>query len=105
MTDAILTVVDLAVLVAYLVAIPLAVLKGRPVLGLVGLVLFGSGAAISFAVFRQVREGAVEEWVWWLFALHGVAVAGLLVWAATRPALPGSRWDRRGERDEPGLPE
>lgn len=97
MADAVLTVVDLAVLAAYLVAIPLALLKGRPILALLGLVILGTGEAISFAVFRQVRDGGMDEWVWSLFALHGVAVAALLVWAAARPARPGSRWELRAK--------
>lgn len=68
-------------------------------MALVGLVVFGTGAAVSFTILRQVREGAIDDRVWWLFAFHGAAVAGLFVWAAMRPARPGSWWDRCSERE------
>lgn len=98
MTEAILALTDLVVMAAYVVAIALALLKGRPMVALLGLVVFVTGAAISFAIFQQVREGLIDDWVWWLFALHGAAVAGLLLWVAMRSARPGSWWDRRRER-------
>ncbi len=98
MMDALLLLLDLAVLAAYLVAIPICLLKGRPILALFGLVLFGTGAALSFNVFRLVREGVIEERIWWLLAVQGVTAAALLVWGAMRPPKHGSWWDRRRPR-------
>lgn len=89
------SILDSAVLLVFLVAAAVCLAKGRRVPALLGLISFGAGAAASFPIFRLVREGLADDWIWVTLAVQGAALAALVVWVAILPARPGSWWDRR----------
>lgn len=100
--ESLLSILDLFVLLAHCVVIPICFLKGRLWFGWFGLFMFGTGAALSFPLFRYVRDGLVDEWWQWVFIAQGLAVVVLLASIAVSAARPGSWWDRRDMQKSTG---
>lgn len=91
----VLSILDLAVLITHVIAIPVCFLKGRHGFAWFGLFMLGTGAALSFQTFRYVRDGLVDDWWQWLLNAQGLAVVAVLASIALSAAKPGSWWDRR----------
>ena len=87
----VLAAVDVLTLVAYAAAVPICFLKGKYAIGWFGVVMFASGAVLSFPLYQLYRDGHVAGWYWLLWSLQGVAIALLMVAMSRRPARPGSR--------------
>ena len=96
--ETLLSILDLIGLMAYLAVIPTCFLKGRNGFAWFGLIMFLTGAALSFQGFRYVRDGLVDDWWWLVFNAQGIAVLFLLASIALSAAKPGSWWDRRSDR-------
>ena len=89
------SLIDAISLVAWLVAIPICFLKGRVGFGWFGILMFGTGIALSLPVYRIARDGAAPEWWLWVFQAQGVVLLVLMITIASRRARFGSWWDRR----------
>lgn len=83
-------------LVVWLVAIPICFLKGRIGFGWFGILMFGTGVALSPPVYRIARDGDVPEWWLWVFRAQGLVLLVLMITIASGRARTGSWWDRRG---------
>ena len=95
--DVLVSLLDLVVLVVTLGCALLCLLKGRAAIGWFGLFMLGSGLALSFDLFRLLRDVEVDfegTWTWILWS-QKLAVAALLAYSSRAPGQAGSWWDRR----------
>ena len=100
MIESVVAIGDLIVVPLTVVAIVLCFRKGRTTAGWIGVAALAVGAVSSFPLFRFLRERDAEGW---LLAplLIGIAVLVFLGREARKPALPGSRADRRRSASSP----
>lgn len=95
--DTLIGVLDLVSTIAWLLVIPLCFLKGHWGFAWFGVFMFGTGAALTVAGSRYLRQGLIDDWWWWLHVAQGVAVLIVMVSIALTPARPGSWWSRHRE--------